>query len=177
MKAIFFDRDDTLLVDTKDFCVNSADKINLFPDTLEALATLAKLDYSIVLVTNQEVISAGRLSEAEFWGIHQAFLDLIRPSGITVLKTCMCPHTTEDNCVCRKPKPFMIQQAAREFGIALQDSWMIGDRDTDVQAGNSAGTRTILVKTGQVPVTGRDATYLSDTLLGAVRHIVTAAKY
>lgn len=175
MKAVFFDRDDTLIIDTPDFCVNSVDKIELFPDTLRALSILAKAGYSIVIVTNQETISAGKISEEDFWSVHQSVLELLKTSGITILKTCMCPHTAEDNCECRKPNPAMIEEAAKEFGIELENSWMIGDRDTDILAGNTAGTKTILVKTGQLPVTGRGATHVAANLLEAVNIIVASA--
>lgn len=173
MNVVFIDRDDTLIVDTPDFCVDSIDKIQLFPDTLQALNTLAKLDYKVVIVTNQETISNGRISEEDFWRIHQSVLELLKPSGITVVKTCMCPHVAADNCECRKPKPFMIQEAAKEFGIELENSWMIGDRDTDILAGNNAGTKTVLVKTGQIPTTGQGATHTATNLLEAINFVVS----
>jgi D-glycero-D-manno-heptose 1,7-bisphosphate phosphatase len=174
MNAIFLDRDDTLVIDTPDFCIDSTDKIQLFPDTISSLRLFAELGYKVVIVTNQEVISQGRISEDDFWRIHQSILELLKPSGITILKTCMCPHTAEDNCECRKPKPFMIQQAAKEFGIELANSWMIGDRDTDVLAGNSAGAKTILVQSGKLPVTGQNATHVATNLLQAANLIAAS---
>ena len=87
MKVIFFDRDGTLVIDPPDLRVDSIDKVSLFPDTLQALKLLADNDYSVVIITNQAGIAEGLLDEAKFWEIQNKVIDLLKPSGIKVLKT------------------------------------------------------------------------------------------
>jgi histidinol-phosphate phosphatase family protein len=174
MKAVFFDRDGTLIVDPPDLRVDSVGEIELLPDTLEALAKLSKLDFGVFLVSNQAGIAEGRITRDEFTAIENAFIKMIEPSGIKILKTYVCPHKPEDNCVCRKPKSFMLLQAAREFDIDLANSYMIGDRESDIMAGVNAGTKTILVQTGNEPVVSDEATYIAKDLLEAIQYIASA---
>ncbi len=171
MKAIFLDRDGTIIYDPEDERVDKIEKIELFPDTIEALRKLSELDFSIFIITNQAGISEGRIDEKAFWEIQSVVLEKLTPSGIQIMKTYMCPHGPADGCPCRKPKPTMLLQAAQEFDIDLGNSWMVGDRESDVLAGKSAGTKTILVKTANVPVESKDATYTAPTLLDAVEYI------
>lgn len=171
MKAVFLDRDGTLIVDPPDLRVDSISDIKLFPDTIEALRQLATLDYGVILITNQASIAEGRLTEDDFWRIENKVIEMLAPSGIKILKTYFCPHSPEDNCQCRKPKPFMFLQAAKDFGIDMANSYTIGDRESDIQAGINAGTKTILVQTGNVPVTSTKATYTAANLLEAARYL------
>jgi histidinol-phosphate phosphatase family protein len=171
MKAVFLDRDGTLIVDPPDLRVDSIEEVELFPETLPALRTLAKLDYGVFLISNQAGIGEGRLTIEEFRIIEDVFIARIVPSGIRIVKTYVCPHLAEDNCQCRKPKPFMIEKAAREFDIDLANSYMIGDRQTDIMTGVNAGTKTILVQTGNEPVTSAEATVTVPTINEAVDYI------
>ncbi|MCR4281017.1 MAG: HAD family hydrolase [Candidatus Kaiserbacteria bacterium] len=174
MRAVFLDRDGTIIVDPPDERVDKAEKIKLFPDSIEALKKLATLDYGVILVTNQAGISEGRINEDEFWNLHAIVLEKLTPSGVKIHKSymCACPHG-HDNCDCRKPKPAMLLQASKEFNIDLGNSWMIGDRQSDIMAGVNAGTKTILVKTANVPVESKEATYTAPNLLDAVQYIAT----
>ncbi len=171
MRAVFLDRDGTIIFDPPDERVDKEDKIKLLPDSIEALKLLATLDYGIFIITNQAGIAEGRINEAEFWRIHSKVLEMLAPSGTKVLKTYMCPHGPEDNCECRKPKPTMILKAAKEFNIDLANSWMIGDHGSDIMAGINAGTKTILVETANVPETSKQATFTTHNLLVAIRYI------
>lgn len=171
MKAVFLDRDGTLIVDPPDLRVDSVRELELLPDSLAALSELAKLDYGIFLISNQAGIGEGRFTFDEFKAIEAAFIAMIAPSGIKVLKTYVCPHKPEDNCICRKPKPYMVLQAAKEFDIDLKNSYLIGDRLSDIMCGVNAGTKTILVLTGNQPVTSTEATYTANNLTDAVGYI------
>src|SRR5688500_4062551 len=126
MKIILLDRDGTVIVDPPDERVDTVEKIKLFPETIDALAYLAAHDFGVILVTNQAGIAEGRINEADFRVINNKVLEMLAPSGITVLKTFICPHGPDDNCECRKPKPTLILQAAREFGLDLASTYMIG---------------------------------------------------
>ena len=171
--AVFLDRDGTLIVDPEDERVDSVDKIKLFPDTLKALNILKSLDYEVFIVTNQAGISEARLTINEFWKIHSVVLDKFEDSESLIRKTYMCPHGPNDNCNCRKPKPKLILDAAKEYDINLSNSWFVGDHDSDIQAGKSAGVKTILVKTALREEPPTNADYTADTLLDAISYITS----
>jgi D-glycero-D-manno-heptose 1,7-bisphosphate phosphatase len=172
MKAVFLDRDGTLVVDPPDLRVDSIDKLQLLPTTLAALTKLANLKWGgVFIVSNQAGIGEGRITFDEFQAIEDAFMAMIAATGIEILKTYVCPHKPADNCVCRKPKPFMLNQAAEEFDIDLAQSYMIGDNESDIMAGVHAGTKTILVQTGNEPVVSKEATVTVPTILEAVEYI------
>ena len=103
-------------------------------------------------------------------------LEMLKPTGIKILKTYLCPHAPEDNCDCRKPKPGMLLQAAKEFRIELANSYMIGDRLSDVQVGINAGTKTIIVQTGLKQVDTDLATYNACNILDAMEYIAAKTK-
>lgn len=172
MKAVFLDRDATVNVGVPKYeRVDSVDKVELLPNTLQALKQLAKLDYKVFFVTNQAGLAEGVISEADFEAINNKVLGLIEPSGINITKTYLCPHGFDEACECRKPKPKLILDAAQEFDIDLASSYMVGDRPTDVEAGFSAGTQTILVMTGKQSASSDKADYVAEDLLEAVRYI------
>lgn len=176
MKAIFLDRDGTVTIGTPTYeRVDSVDKVQLLSKTLQALGLLASLDYAVFLITNQAGLSEGLITMEEFGEINDKVLELIAPSGINIQKTYLCPHGENDNCDCRKPKPKLLQDAAREYDIDLGKSWMIGDRPSDVMTGVNAGTKTILVKTGVPTVESDQATFTAPTLLEAVEYISSHA--
>ncbi|HEX4774605.1 MAG TPA: HAD family hydrolase [Candidatus Saccharimonadales bacterium] len=173
MKAVFLDRDGTIIVDPPDERVDTEEKIQLFPQTIEALKLLASLDYGVIIITNQAGIAEGRITEADFQRIDDKVLEMLQPSGITILKTYVCPHGPDDSCDCRKPKPTMILQAAKDFDVELTQSWMIGDNQSDIMAGVNAGTKTVLVKTANKPVESPEADYTAINLLEAIQYIAT----
>jgi len=172
MKIALLDREGTVIVDPSYDRVDSVEKVRLLPHTLAGLGYLAAHDYGIIFVTNQSNIGQGRIDEDGFQRIHDRVLELIAPSGITVLKTFVCPHCPGDGCGCRKPEPGMLLEAAEEFSLSPPDTYMVGDRLSDIGAGNNAGMQTILVETGKRPVATEDATYTAANLLEAAHYIV-----
>ncbi len=172
MKAVFLDRDGTIIMGTPTYeRVDSLDKVHVLPNTLEALRQLAALEYKVFIVTNQAGLAEGKITQEQFEEINRRVLELVAPSGIRIVKTYVCPHGEENTCECRKPKPKMILDAAKEYTIDLESSWMVGDRVTDVMAGFNAGTKTILVKTGVPTVESLQATFTAPSLIEAVRFI------
>ena len=139
MKVVFSDRDGTLTRPPHDRRVDSPEKLELYPDTLDALGYLAAHDFAIIIVTNQTGIAEGRMSQDMYGRIEERLLEMLEPSGAQILKTYTCPHSRAAGCACRKPRPAMLLEAASDFCINLQDSFMIGDRRDDIELGNSAG--------------------------------------
>lgn len=171
-KAVFLDRDGTVTVGIPTIArVDSLEKVQLLPKSLEALTKLASLDYAVFFVTNQAGLAEGLIDWDEFDAINNKILNLTEPTGIKVLKTYVCPHGENATCDCRKPKPKLLFDAAEEFDIDLEHSWMIGDRPSDVMTGVNAGTKTILVKTGDPTAECEPATATLPTLLEAVEYI------
>jgi len=172
MKAVFLDREATVIVGVPVYeRVDSLDKVELLPNVLEALRLLAGLEYGVFFVTNQAGIAEGLITLEKFEKINNHVLELIAPSGIHILKTYVCPHGEGSTCECRKPKPKLLLDAAKEFDIDLTESWFIGDRPSDVMTGVNAGTKTILVKTGVPTVESDQATFTAPSLLEAVQYI------
>ena len=173
MNIVFLDRDGTVIVDPEDERVDREDKIKLFPDSIEALKHLADNNFAVILITNQAGIAEGRINKEDFERINTKVLEMLAPSGVKILKTYMCPHSSEDKCECRKPKPTLLLQAAKDFNVDLSKTYMVGDRESDIKAGINAGTKTVLVKTANVPVEVKEATYTAQNLLEAVKYIST----
>lgn len=174
MKAVFLDRDGTINVGVPTYeRVDSLDKVEILPNSLEALKLLSSLDYKVFFVTNQAGLAEGLISQADFDAINNKVLSLVEPSGITIAATYVCPHGESDDCACRKPKPQLLLDAAKEHNINLSKSWMIGDRSSDVMTGVNAGVRSILVMTGVPTVESDEAMYTAHTLLEAVKYIAS----
>jgi len=144
--AVFLDRDGVIIENRPDH-VKSIPEVRFIPGALEALARLARRDDLIVIVTNQAVIGRGLLARETADEINTYILEHITAAGGRVDGLYLCPHRPEENCVCRKPAPGMLLEAARDLGIDLRASVMIGDALTDVQAAHAAQVKAILVLT------------------------------
>lgn len=172
MKAVLLDRDGTVIAEPPDECVDSVQKIELFPDTIEALRYLASHSFAVIFVTNQAGIAEGRITMADFKNIHEHVKAMLASSGVTILETYMCPHGPKDDCNCRKPKPTLLLRAIQEHNLDSQNTYFIGDRSSDIVAGMNAGVKAVLVKTATTPAESTQATYNAPTLLDAVKYVV-----
>jgi len=175
VKVVLLDRDGTVIVDPPDLRVDKVEKIELFPDSIEALKYLADNDFAVILITNQAGIEEGRLNEEEFWQINNEVLRQLEPSGMKVLKTYMNGEMKRpDNTEWRKPGPKMLLQAAEDFQLDLSQVYMVGNAQTDIQAAINAGCRGgILVETATgEKVVSPEAIYTAPTLLDASKYIV-----
>lgn len=173
MKAVFLDRDGTVNLGTPPYeRIDSLEKVELLPNTLKALGLLASLDYGVFLISNQPCIAEGFITLDEAEVINEKVLELIEPSGVNIIKSYTCPHGKDNTCECRKPKPKMLLDAAHEYDIDLSSSYMIGDRQTDIQTGLNAGTKTILVRTGSA-MEAPEATFVASDLLEAIQYVAS----
>jgi histidinol-phosphate phosphatase family protein len=144
--AIFVDRDDTLMLDVK-YCDNP-DRVQLMPGAAEGIKSLRNAGYKIVVITNQSGIGRGYFSLETLHKVNERLRSDLRKAGADYDALYYCPHTPEDGCDCRKPKPGLFLKAAQELAIDLASSFAIGDRDLDIKAGHAAGTKTVLVLNG-----------------------------
>ena len=141
--AIFLDRDGTLIEEVN--FLSRVEDLRLFSFTKQAIGLLKENGFLIIVVTNQSGIKRKIFAEKAMHEIHaeiQARLD------DKIDAFYFCPHLPNENCHCRKPKTEMIEKACRDFAIDLENSWMIGDKKIDIEAGFNAGTKTALVLTG-----------------------------
>ena len=125
---------------------NPAD-VCVYAGVAEALGRLKARGFLTVIVTNQSGIARGHFTDADFHAVQARFLELVGPGLIDA--TYYCADHPETATERRKPGPGMLLDAAREHGIDLAQSWMVGDRNGDVEAGRRAGVRSILVRTGE----------------------------
>ena len=147
--SIFLDRDGVLIENRSDY-VRDWSQVKIIPEAMRALSLARLKKYKVVIVTNQSVVGRGLISLKTAHEINQRLISLIREHGGHIDAVYMCPHKPEDGCSCRKPRPGLLLQAAKDLSLALQRSWMIGDAWSDVQAGEAAGMQgTILLKTGR----------------------------
>ena len=136
-KALFLDRDGVINEDVGYVyrCEDFVFKEGIFA----ALREFAKSGYALVVVTNQSGIGRGYYTLEQFDELCKFMLGEFEKEGVKIEKIYFCPHAPETLCDCRKPKPGMLLKAANELNIDLARSIMIGDKDSDVQAGQSAG--------------------------------------
>ena len=152
-RAVFVDRDGTMIEDVG--FLDRLERLKLFPYTVDALRLLKRAGFRIVVVTSQNGVAQGMLTEEFLAEAHAHLSRVLEAAGASVDGYYYCPHspyaTVERyrvDCECRKPKPGMILAAAREHGLDLPRSFVIGDRWRDIEMGLAAGTRALLVETG-----------------------------
>jgi D-glycero-D-manno-heptose 1,7-bisphosphate phosphatase len=146
-RAVFLDRDGVLnrsiVRDGMPHAPVGLDEFELLPGVIDAARVLRGAGYLLIVVTNQPDVGAGRQRRAT---VEQMNAELRSQVPIDDIKVCY--HVDADMCECRKPKPGMLIEAARQWNIDLPASFMVGDRWRDVEAGQAAGCRTILVESG-----------------------------
>lgn len=148
-KAVIFDRDGTLIVDK--VYLNDPEQIEFLPFTFEALILLKKLGFIFFVATNQSGIPRGLVQIENLHEIHRRMNKTLKHYDVEILKYYYAPYMTDSNHRMRKPNPGMLEAAAQEYDIDLKSSWMIGDKDVDVLAGQAAGCRTVVIKSSQTP--------------------------
>jgi D-glycero-D-manno-heptose 1,7-bisphosphate phosphatase len=167
-KAVFLDRDG--VINRKPLegeYVTRWEEMEILPEVAGAVVQLNQADFKVIVVTNQRCIAKGLVTDAEVEAIHQRMCRALANVGATIDAVYYCPHEKQPPCTCRKPAPGMLLLAAREHGIDLAESWMIGDSDIDIAAGRSAGCKTaLLVGTNEKNAVNADlsSTSLLDTL-------------
>lgn len=148
--------------------------VTLIPGVSEALRQLKTAGYELVIITNQSGIGRGKFTEKDFEAVQVRLCELLGSDLISA--TYMCPDVPGTPSLRRKPSPEMILEAGRDLDLDLPRSWMIGDKEIDVQCGNNAGTGSILVLTGQSDESaGEGANYVAQDLHAAVHYILQGA--
>jgi len=137
MKAAFLDRDGVINID-KGY-VHKIENFEFKEGIFELLKLLQEKGFTLFVVTNQSGIARGYYTIKEFENLTEYMLNELRKKGIEIKEVAFCPHHPDENCECRKPKPAMILNLAKKYNIDLKESIMIGDKLSDIKAGESAG--------------------------------------
>jgi D-glycero-D-manno-heptose 1,7-bisphosphate phosphatase len=145
-RAVFLDRDGTIGEEMG--YVNHIDRFQVFPYAAEAIRHLNEAEIPVIVVTNQSGIAQNIFPESLVHEVHKKMVAELAAGSAWIDAIYFCPHKSEDACVCRKPNPGLLEQAAREHGLELPGSWVVGDRYADLEMGHAAGARGILVMTG-----------------------------
>jgi D-glycero-D-manno-heptose 1,7-bisphosphate phosphatase len=135
-RALFVDRDGTLIADVG--YPRDPALVEPLPGAIDALRALGAR-FALVIVSNQSGLGRGLITEAEARAVHDRVIDVFARAGIGFAGAYYCPHAPEAGCPCRKPAPGLLLDAARELGLDLASSVMIGDKASDVAAGRAAG--------------------------------------
>ncbi|MFO7821289.1 MAG: HAD family hydrolase [Lentisphaeria bacterium] len=146
-KAVFLDRDGTVIVDRG--YLDDAEKVELIPGAAEAMLKLRRAGYKLVLITNQSGIGRGYFDREAVERQHDRLTELLAQKEVRLDFIGICPHAPDENCECRKPNPGLLLKAAADLNIELGESYMIGDKESDIEAGLKAGCRTIMISGGR----------------------------
>jgi len=180
VKAVFLDRDGTLIVERGYITVPEG--VELMPGAAAAVTRLREAGWKVFVVTNQGAVAKGLITEEELGLIHFRMVALLAEAGAEIDGVYYCPHHPDGDqlqysveCDCRKPRPGMLERASSEHDVDLARSVMIGDTLRDLEAGRAAGAKAVLVLTGKGAATAEldhGADHVAPDLAGAVRWLL-----
>ena len=146
--TVFLDRDGVINHDS-DAYIKNPDEFHFISKSPDAIALLNAKGFQVILITNQSAVGRGMISRPTLDAILKKMIHGVEQAGGRIKDIFFCPHTPDQGCDCRKPKPGMILQAVACHGIDVKKAFMIGDSAKDIECGKNAGcAKTILVKTG-----------------------------
>ena len=153
-RAVFLDRDGVITKDPPHYA-HRIDQLKLIPKSAEAIRALNENEFKVVIVSNQSGVARGYYQESDIEIFNSAMKKELEKRGAYIDAIYYCPHYSEAQieaymmvCDCRKPEPGMLKHAEKDLNLDLKRSFLVGDKMTDIEAGYSAGCKTILVLTG-----------------------------
>ncbi len=148
MELIVLDRDGVINEDSDEY-IKSPDEWQAIPGSIQAIARLNHAGYRVVVATNQSGVGRGLYDIDTLGKIHEKMCLQLEEAGASVEAIFYCPHTPEDECDCRKPKPGLLNDIENRLGKKLEGSYAVGDSLRDFEAARAVGAIPILVKTGK----------------------------
>ncbi len=170
-RAVFVDRDGVINVERR--FVHTREDFEFIPRAVRGLECYEQAGFAIVVVSNQSGIARGYYSEADFQALTSWMLGHLASLGVNVTAVYHCPHGPDDGCNCRKPRPGLLLAAAHDHDLDLSQSWLIGDKESDIEAGLAAGvSATFLVRSGHsIDESTTKALFVCDSLFDTVSHL------
>lgn len=151
MNIIFLDRDNTINYDPG--YLSDPNLVQILPYVIDGLKLLNNAGYEFIIITNQSGIGRGYYKEEDMHRVNQRILDILKSQNIFIKDIFFCPHTEEDQCMCRKPKPGLILQALEKYPtINLKTSWIIRDSLRDIFAGENLNIKGVLIDAETKPI-------------------------
>lgn len=142
-KAVFLDRDGTINVDYG--YVYKPEDLTLLPGVVEALQLLQKDRYLLIVITNQSGVGRGYFTVEDVNQFNKLLQQTLKDQGVAITDFFTCAHAPEERCNCRKPSPLMVNEAIRKYDIDPSQSYMLGDKQSDVECGRNANLTSYLV--------------------------------
>ena len=150
-RVAFVDRDGTLIEEPPEAQVDAIEKIRFMPGGVAALGELQRRGFRLAIVTNQDGLGTPRYPRTAYEAVHEFMIEAFRSQGVEFEAVFVCPHRPEAACACRKPATALVEDYLRQRSVDLTGSWMIGDRDTDLQFARNMGVRALLVRRHGAP--------------------------
>ncbi len=145
-RMVFVDRDGTLVEEPGDCQVDRIDKVRLMPGVIPALLRIRAAGFELVMVTNQDGLGTSAFPEEQFRAAQDFMLDLFSSQGVSFAAICVCPHFAADRCGCRKPQVGMVREFLAAHPVDRTASFMVGDRDTDLEFASNLGVTGLRVR-------------------------------
>lgn len=150
-KVVFVDRDGTLVEEPSDQQVDRLDKIRLIPGVIPALLEIQRAGFNLVMTTNQDGLGTASFPQTDFETSQNFILELLGSQGIHFDAICICPHFSRDACQCRKPSPGLVRDYLSTHTLDKQASFVIGDRDTDIEFAKNLGITGLRIRLNGAP--------------------------
>ncbi|GAA6151412.1 D-glycero-beta-D-manno-heptose 1,7-bisphosphate 7-phosphatase [Pseudoteredinibacter isoporae] len=180
MKLVILDRDGVINHDSADY-IKSAEEWQPIEGSLEAIAKLSRLGFTVVIATNQSGLARGLFDLDDLEAMHSKLTEMVETRGGNIAAIFYCPHGPDDNCSCRKPKTGLVDAIEVEFDVCAEGAPFVGDSLRDLQTGLAKGCQPILVRTGKgeqtlaklagEPLSGLENTPVFDDLAAAAAYI------
>lgn len=151
MKVLFIDRDGTLIEEPEDQQIDSFDKLQFLPGVIPALLELKAAGYNFVMVSNQDGLGSSSFPSELFWPVQDLIIKTFSSQGIKFQSVRICPHSPNENCECRKPKIGLLLDYLKQRKFEPNNSYVIGDRNTDVELAENLGITGIKIGSAQFP--------------------------
>ena len=173
-RGVFLDRDGTINEEVG--YLGNPDSLRLLPGAAGAIRRLNESGFAAIVVTNQSAIGRGYFSSEDVAAVNTCLIERLRARGACIDGLYVCPHRPDERCNCRKPQPGLLLQAAEEHGLDVRRSFLVGDKESDLDSGRRAGCRTVLIGTGpEHPGNAPSSDHVADDLAAAVEWILAAA--
>lgn len=170
-RCVFFDRDGVINASPGPGYVERVADFHLLPGFVAAARTAQEHGYAVAVATNQRGVARGVMTPQALDEIHAALIERLREQGVELMGIFCCTHE-RDTCTCRKPQPGLLLEAARQYDLDLHACWMVGDNESDVEAGRRAGCRTIRVAENPGPTCATLTVKTVDLLAAALAQVL-----